>query len=50
MNEQDSGGREHSDRQTQNSEEVFQLMQKQLNICIRHHQDIKRCDHIQNNV
>ena len=44
MIEEDPGGHEYSDRQIQISEEVFQLMQKQLNVCIRHHQDTKRCD------
>jgi hypothetical protein len=27
------------------SEELFRHMQKQLNNCIRHHQEIKRCSH-----
>jgi hypothetical protein len=44
MSEQGTGGHEYSDRQTHVSEEVFQLMRKQLNVFIRHHQDTKRCD------
>jgi hypothetical protein len=30
--------------QARASEELFRHMQKQLNNCIRHHQEIKRCD------
>jgi hypothetical protein len=31
--------------QARASEELFRHMQKQLNNCIRHHQEIKRCGH-----
>jgi hypothetical protein len=44
--EQDSGAetdREEEDTQVHTSQEVFRRMQKQLNSCIRHHQDILRC-------
>jgi hypothetical protein len=41
--EQDSGtetDREEEETQVHTSQEVFRRMQKQLNCCIRHHQDI----------
>jgi hypothetical protein len=48
MTEQETGGHEYSDRQTHISEEVFQLMPKQLKVCIRHHQETKRCERMKN--
>jgi hypothetical protein len=37
-------GTQEAQGQTRTSEELFRHMQKQLNNCIRHHQEIKRCD------
>jgi hypothetical protein len=45
ISEQDSGAetdREEEEAQVQTSEEVFRRMQRQLNDCIRHHQQIIR--------
>jgi hypothetical protein len=44
--ERDSGtqiDQQEEQGQTRASEELFRHMQKQLNNCIRHHQEIKRC-------
>ena len=34
-----------SERQTHTSELLFRRMREQLSECIRHHQQLKRCDH-----
>jgi hypothetical protein len=36
-------GTQEAQGQARASEELFRHMQKQLNDCIRHHQEIKRC-------
>jgi hypothetical protein len=36
----------HSERHNDISEHVFHHMRKQLNACIRHHQNIQRYDHV----
>jgi hypothetical protein len=36
-------GEQEAQGQARASQELFQHMQKQLNNCIRHHQEIKRC-------
>jgi len=41
----DESCQQDSERQTHTIEQGFQHMQKQLNECIRHHQDIKRYEH-----
>jgi len=48
MKEQDCEGHQYSGRQTQIYEEVLHRMRKQLNVCIRHHQDTKRCQRMFN--
>jgi hypothetical protein len=50
MIEQDCGGQQYSHRQTEISEKVFQRMQEQLNVCIRHHQDTRLCDHVKKTI
>ena len=42
----DESGQQYSERQTHTIEQAIQHMRKQLNECIRHHQDIKRYEHI----
>ena len=42
----DDSGQHDSERQTHTIEQRFQHMRKQLNECIRHHQDIKRYEHV----
>jgi hypothetical protein len=50
MSQQDCGvqsGQQEGQGQGHTSKDVFLYMQKQLNACIRHHQDIKRCGYSQ---
>jgi hypothetical protein len=45
ISDQDSGAetdREEEERQAQTSQEMFRRMQRQLNDCVRHHQQILR--------
>jgi len=44
----DEIGQQDSERQSHTVEQGFQHMRKQLNECIRHHQDIKRYEHMSN--
>lgn len=43
---EDDSGQQDSEQQTHTTEQVFQHMRKQLNECIRHHQDINRYEHM----
>jgi hypothetical protein len=50
VTDQNPGGEtegKDSEIQTHIYHQVFEHMQKELNDCIRHHQDTKRCDYIQ---
>jgi hypothetical protein len=48
ISEQHCEEHQYTDRQTQVYEEVLHRMRKQLNVCIRHHQDTKRYDRMFN--